>query len=311
MNKTESIEDFYRSKVNWMPENLKKELGHFNVFRLDDFSGPQAKPMPYSRKDFFKISFILGKNRAHYADKVIETDGPTLLFANPQIPYKWEPLETGYSGHFCIFTEGFFNHFGSIKEYPVFQPGGNPLFQLSEDQIEPIRLIFQQMHKEIATDFAFKYDVLRTLVLQLIHAALKMQPAKTSLYESSNGAARIASMFTELLERQFPIESSGQQITFRSPTDFASQLAVHVNHLNRALKETTGKTTSQVIAERVAQEAKALLIHTTWNIGEIAWSLGFEESPHFINFFKKQVELTPKIFREKAIRLSEQNHAQP
>lgn len=298
MNKTESIEDFYRNKLQWMPDNLKKGLGHFNVFKLDEFCGTQAKPMPYSRKDYFKISFILGKNRAHYADKVVETDGPTLLFANPQIPYKWEPLERTYSGHFCIFTEAFFTHFGNIKDYPVFQPGGNPLFQLTEDQIEPIRQIFEKMHKEMASDFSFKYDVLRTLALQLVHFALKMQPAKTSLYEASNAATRIASMFTELLERQFPIESNGQQITFRSPTDFASQLAVHVNHLNRALKETTGKTTSQVIAERVTQEAKMLLLHTNWNIGEIAWSLGFEEPPHFINFFKKQVELTPKTFRE-------------
>ncbi|WP_373553012.1 helix-turn-helix domain-containing protein [Haliscomenobacter sp.] len=300
MNKTESIEDFYRNKLNWMPDNLKKGLGHFNVFKLDDFCGPQAKPMPYSRKDYFKISFILSKNRAHYADKVVETDGPTLLFANPQIPYKWEPLESVYSGHFCIFTEAFFTQFGNIKDYPVFQPGGNPLFQLSDDQIEPIRLIFEKMHAEMASDFSFKYDVLRTLALQLVHLALKIQPAKTSLYEASNAATRIASMFTELLERQFPIESNGQQITFRSPTDFASQLAIHVNHLNRALKETTGKTTSQVIAERVTQEAKMLLLHTNWNIGEIAWSLGFEEPPHFINFFKKQVELTPKTFRESA-----------
>lgn len=298
MNKTETIEDFYRQKLQWMPDNLKKGLGHFNVFKLDDFCGPQAKPMPYNRRDFFKISFILGGNRAHYADKVVETNGPTLLFANPHIPYNWEPLQSTYSGQFCIFTEAFFTHFGNIKEYPVFQPGGHPLFQLSEDQIEPIRQIFLQMHEEMASDFQYKYDVMRTLVLQLVHFALKLQPAQTSLYEASNAATRISSMFTELLERQFPIESNGQQIAFRSPNDFAAQLAVHVNHLNRALKETTGKTTSQIIAERVTQEAKMLLMHTNWNIGEIAWSLGFEEAPHFINFFKKQVELTPKTFRE-------------
>ena len=300
MNKTESIEDFYRNKLQWMPDNLKKGLGHFNVFKLDDFNGPQAKPMPYNRRDFFKISFILGGNRAHYADKVVETHGPTLLFANPHIPYNWEPLQSIYSGHFCIFTEAFFTNFGNIKDYPVFQPGGTPLFQLSEDQIEPIRLIFLQMHEEMASDFQYKYDVMRTLVLQLVHLALKLQPAQISLYEASNASTRISSMFTELLERQFPIESNGQQIAFRSPNDFASQLAVHVNHLNRALKETTGKTTSQVIAERVVQEAKMLLMHTNWNIGEIAWSLGFEEPPHFINFFKKQVELTPKTFRESS-----------
>lgn len=91
MEKTSTIEDFYRTKLNWMPENLKKEIGHFNVFRLDDFTGPCAKPTPYSRKDYFKISLIIGKNRVHYADKIIEMNQPAMLFANPQIPYSWEP----------------------------------------------------------------------------------------------------------------------------------------------------------------------------------------------------------------------------
>jgi AraC-like DNA-binding protein len=72
---------------------------------------------------------------------------------------------------------------------------------------------------------------------------------------------------------------------------------VHVNHLNRALKEITGKTTSQIIAERVSQEAKALLKQTNWNVNEISWCLGFEELPHFINFFRKNVGVSPRSFR--------------
>ncbi len=301
MNATETIEDFYQSKGDYLPKGLKKEIGHFNVFRLDDFVGCNARPMPYSRKDFYKISFILGHNRAHFADKVVETDGPTLLFANPKIPYNWEPLQEVYSGFFCIFTEAFFAKFPDFKDYPVFKPGGTPLFQLQEEQVEPIRKIYLNMWEEIASDYEFKYDVLRTLVLQLVHSAQKLQPARLSLHSNSNASTRISSLFIELLERQFPIESPRQQIAFRSPNDYAAQLAVHVNHLNRALKETTGKTTSQIIAERVAQEAKALLRHTTWNIGEIGRSLGFEELPHFINFFKKQVDCPPKAYREMKI----------
>jgi AraC family transcriptional activator of pobA len=42
MEKTFTIEDFYRDKLNWMPENLQTELGHFNVFRLEDFTGLTA-----------------------------------------------------------------------------------------------------------------------------------------------------------------------------------------------------------------------------------------------------------------------------
>lgn len=296
MENTSTIEDFYQHKLNWMPDNLKKEIGHFNVFRLDDFTGACAKPIPYSRKDYFKISLIVGKNIVHYADKVIEMNQPALLFANPQIPYNWEPLEEQQSGFFCIFTDSFFNHFGNIKEYPVFKPGGNPIFLLKDEQLKAVTNIYLKMFQEIDSDYVYKYDVLRNLVFELIHAALRMQPA-TTLYSNQNASARISSLFMELLERQFPIESPLQRITLRSAIDFAKQLAVHVNHLNRALKETTGKTTSQLIGERITQEARALLKHTDWNVSEIGYCLGFEELPHFINFFKKNTQVSPKFYR--------------
>jgi AraC family transcriptional activator of pobA len=129
-----------------------------------------------------------------------------------------------------------------------------------------------------------------------VHSALKLQPA-TTLYQDSNAATRIASLFTELLERQFPIESPGQRVRLRSAESFAGQLAVHVNHLNRALKEVTGKTTTQLIASRLVQEAHALLKHTVWNVAEISYSLGFEEPAHFSNFFRKQTGVAPTAMR--------------
>ena len=85
----------------------------------------------------------------------------------------------------------------------------------------------------------------------------------------------------------------------RSASDFAEQLNVHVNHLNRAVKDTTGKTTTQVIAERLIQEAKVLLKHSKWNVGEIAYALGFTEVTHFNNFFKKHLHTSPLKFREE------------
>ena len=80
-------------------------------------------------------------------------------------------------------------------------------------------------------------------------------------------------------------------------SDFAKQLNVHVNHLNRVIKETTDKTTSQIIAERVLLEAKTLLKHSSWNVSEISNALGFTEATHFNNFFKKHSTLSPLKFR--------------
>ncbi|OXB06193.1 helix-turn-helix domain-containing protein [Flavobacterium pectinovorum] len=297
MKLTETLEDFYTIKVNGMPENLRKEIGHFNVFKLDDFVGNTCKPFPYTRKDFYKISLIIGKNKIHYADKISVIEDQALFFANPQIPYNWEQVDENQTGFFCIFTEAFFNQFGNLKEYPLFQPGGNPIVPISMELAESLKTVYLKMFDEINSDYTFKYDVLRNLVFEIIHLALKTQTVTTSLYSKSNATIRVSSLFLELLERQFPIESISQQINFRSPSEFASQLNVHVNHLNKALKETTGKTTSQIISERIVQEAMILLKQTNWNINEIAWCLGFEELSHFINFFKKNVQLSPKTYR--------------
>jgi AraC-like DNA-binding protein len=100
-----------------------------------------------------------------------------------------------------------------------------------------------------------------------------------------------------LLERQFPVESLHQRLGLRTAKDYADRLSIHVNHLNKVLKENTGKTTTQIIGSRILQEAKILLKQTNWNISEIAWSLGFEEVAHFSNFFRKHASLSPNAFR--------------
>jgi AraC-like DNA-binding protein len=152
------------------------------------------------------------------------------------------------------------------------------------------------MYRELSSEYAYKYDLLRNYVLELIHFGQKLQPAST-LYTTHNASARVSSLFIELLERQFPIESPNQKLVLRTAKDFADRLSVHVNHLNKVLKEHTGKTTTNLISTRVAQEAKILLKQTNWNISEIAYALGFEDVAHFSNFFKKQTSLSPVEFR--------------
>jgi AraC-like DNA-binding protein len=297
MRKMETIEEFYKRKFNWVPGDLHNGIGHFNVFKLDPYVGLNAKPVPYARRDFFKVTLTVGNGRVHFADKFYEVQKQALSFTNPQIPYKWEHTDNISTGAFCIFTQQFFHQFGNLSQYSVYQPGGTRLFELTDEQRKYVETVFQKMFDEINSDYEHKYDVLRTLVLELIHFALKMQPTAIVDKQMINASQRISSLFLELLERQFPIDENHKEINLRSASDFAAQLNVHVNHLNRAVKETTDKTTSQIIAERVLQEAKILLKHSPWNVSEIAYALGFAEPTHFNNFFKKHMELSPLRFR--------------
>ena len=295
MGPTESIEDFYKNKMLGIPDDLQKGVGHFNVFRRKDCIGPHGVPVVYTRRDFYKISMTRGHHLYHYAEKSLEADGPSLLFFNPRVPYTYEAVLDDDAGFFCIFTESFIQE-KSFGDLPMFAAGGNPFYRLEETQFEEVSEIFRKMLQEISSSYIYKYDLLRNYTTQIVHYALKMQPEQIQ-YHHPDANSRITSVFTELLERQFPIESPAQQLRLRSAKDYASQLAVHVNHLNRAVKQTTGKTTTEHISRRLLSEAQALLKHTDWNISMISYSLGFEEPSHFNNFFRKQTNLTPSSFR--------------
>ncbi|MBP1612690.1 MAG: putative AraC family transcriptional regulator [Bacteroidetes bacterium] len=304
MEKTLSLADFYRTKFGILPSEIIGKIGQFNVFSVGDYIQPDHT-IPYSRKDYYKISLISGSNTVHYADKSLVVESNMLLFANPQVPYNWEPLTLDKTGSFCVFTEDFFKGYGDFKAYPLFQPHGIPILDLNDEEFKQVWTIYDKMFAEIASDYIYKYDVLRNLVTELIHTALKMRPAIMEPVEpiESRASDRITSLFFELLERQFPIESTVQSIRLHSPSDYAHQLNIHVNHLNKVLNETVGKTTKQLISERIALEARALLKHTNWTIDEIAFCLGFDDSSHFIKFFKKNGQATPKEFRKNGNRM--------
>ncbi len=297
MGKTETLQGFYERKYDFMPDNLRNGMGHFNVFKLEPFKGNSGKPVPYKKRDYFKITLLVGESNIEYADKTIHLKKQALVFSNPQIPYCWEHTDSIHHGYFCIFDQAFFHQYGNLIQYSLFQPEGNHVFELANAQLPQVEKAFERMFEEINSDYVHKYDVLRTIVYELVHFALKMQPSDSLTRHPLNAAQRISALFLELLERQFPIDDTQQTLSLRSASDYAKRLNVHVNHLNRAVKEATHKTTTQIIAERILQEAKTLLKQTAWTVSEIAYALGYNEVTHFSNFFKKQTELSPLQFR--------------
>lgn len=304
-----SLEDFYKEMAaklgkdleSIFPKGLHKDIGHFNVFDIAQTieRAKTTSEMPYNRRKYYKISFIKGRNRAEYADKVISIQQNALLFATPKVPYHWVPEDSDQSGSFCVFTEDFFikdKSYYHLEDLPIFQPGGVPVFEIDDEQAEEIENLFKKIKNEIDSDYVFKYDLIRNYVLELIHYGQKLQPA-SKISSSNDASMRVVSLFIELLERQFPIESREQRLQLKTAKDYADRLAVHVNYLNKRLKEGTGKTTTEFISDRIIQEAKILLRQTKWNVSEISYALGFEEIAHFSNFFKRKTTFTPLEFR--------------
>lgn len=304
-----TINSFYRDLFgenasqmdSFFEQQSAKNIGHFNVFNIETLFGNGTKKgvMPYNRRLYYKISLIKGRNMVEYADKTVEIDKQGILFATPKIPYRYVPLEKEQSGYFCLFTKEFLSKSNTgvlIDDFPIYKPGSDFVYQLNDEQFHVLQAIFEKMDTELSSDYAFKYDLLRNYVLELIHMGQKLKPMSSSS-NATNAASRITALFIELLERQFPIESDAQVVQLKAPNDFALALGIHINHLNKVLKETTGRKTSEIINGRILEEAKILLNKTKWNVSEIAYALGFEEVAHFSNFFKKHTTLSPLKFR--------------
>jgi AraC family transcriptional regulator, transcriptional activator of pobA len=276
--------------------NNELKLKGFNVFQIE---GDGAATRIYSRKDFYKICLTTGKSIIHYADRSFEAEGTVLFFGNPHIPYSWETLSTTYVGYTCLFSEDFLktsDRSESLQQSPLFKIGGTPILKITEDQREFLNTIFRKMIEEQQTDYAYKDDLIRNYINLIIHEALKLQPSE-NYDQQKNAASRLTAVFLELLERQFPIEGTDRPLQLKTAQDYANNLSVHVNYLNRAVKEVTGKPTTAHISERIISEAKALLQHTDWNIADIAYALGFEYPTYFNNYFKRMTGTNPKSLR--------------
>jgi len=280
--------------------NNELRLRGVNAFQIEK-DGSETKI--YSRKDFYKICLTTGKSRIHYADRSFETEGTILFFGNPNVPYSWETLSSRYVGYTVLFSENFFiagKHSKNLQKSLLFRMGGTPILEISESQRQALNDIFKKMIEEQQSHYEHRDDLVRSYIDLILHEALKLKPSE-NYNQDKSGAERLTTVFLELLERQFPIESPDRPLQLRTAKDYAESLSVHTNYLNRAVKRVTGKTTTAHISERIINEAKVILQHTNWNISEIAYALGFEYPTYFNNFFKKQTGISPTTARSEKV----------
>jgi AraC family transcriptional activator of pobA len=301
MVQQQTLED-YSSSLPASLQNAHRIAGYFTAIRLDDFSAEEVKATAvHSRKDFYKISLITGHATYHYLDReyLIEPGECALVFTNREVPYRWEVHSGSCSGYSCMFTEGFlpFHTYMRPSDWMVFDNKGQSVFRLNQQEKELFTGLFLKMISEQGSSYLHKYDLLFIYVLECIHGALKMEPKIEPRGHSAS--SRLTESFKALLADQFPLVNPAQRLELRSAQAFADKLAVHTNHLNRALKTVTGYTTTKLLMERIMQEAGALLLHSNWTISQISYSLGFDEPTHFTQAFRRHTGHTPSAIRQR------------
>lgn len=292
--KSESIGDFDHQHpvANYL-------IGHQTGFRLFTSKACSSNTViSYRRRDFYKVSLLRGDYLIHYLDESIHVSGDVLSFFNPLVPYTIETVKENENAGYFIFTEEFYNDFfrSGIASFPLFSLLSKPIFQLNTEEKQIALSLFQDIHNAYHDHYEFKKDIILGKINELLHFGNRLSPCikKSTILTRAN---RIYTIFKEHLERQFPIYEGSDDTAWRRPSQYAKAMNMHVNYLNRNLKNVTGRSTRELIDERYIKEAMVMLKHTNQNISEIAYGLSFNDVSNFNHLFKKYTGNTPKKYR--------------
>lgn len=298
MEDLETIQQYYESTCRGLPLDLQRGNGltrHFNVFVRNNC----FKTLPFIRRDYYKICLCKG-NAILFTEKgEIEVNKPTLFFSSPLVKFGWRNISEEQQGYICVFNEVFVTADirAELKRLnQVFEKDIYPLVALTDQQYDQLSGYFATMADEYKDCFEFKDEMIRHLLKVVILSGMKIRKSLSPV-RLAERKDYLVGRFLDLLDSQYPIDSPRNTIHLKAPADFASELNIHINHLNHIIKANTGKTTGQLIAEKKIAEALSLLKNTDWTVQEISGSLGFEYPQYFNLFFKRQTGKSPKTYR--------------
>ncbi len=274
---------------------------NFQHRNVTNFSGVQcASYVPFSNRDYYKITLCKNKAKIIYAEKTVMIDRPAIIFTEPQTPYAWQSYEPMDDSYRCVFNETFAcRNNRKLLSFSVFQPGKQKVIFPDEQQLPKLENYFRDIKETLAADYQFSEEKVFVLIQLIIYEILPKCPEVVDSKQIRKD--QLSTRFFKLLEDQFQLLDYDNPVLLKTPAAYSDALSVHVNHLNRVLKKSTGKTTSLLIAEQFISKANEFLEHSDWSIAQISYALGFENTSYFNQFYKKQTGNTPGSLRLKNV----------
>ena len=266
--------DFY---ANYLNKHVRNH--HFTNF-------------PHKHDFYLVILFTKGKGKHEVDFETFKIEKGALFVLKPSQMHYWE-LSDDVDGFVFFHSKEFFDRGFislSIKDfhfYNTFQ--GTPCFKLKETQLKKINFVMNDLVTEYVKNDFFKW--------QKIHALIVLVYIEISREKNPLGKIKNQTYLTKLRHFEDLIEDNFRSKKFVK--EYALKLNITEKHLNRVAKSCIGKTSTQLINERIILEAKRMLLYSKLNVTQIGEELGYFDNSYFVRLFKKNVGMTPFAFLVK------------
>jgi len=278
---------------------LKVDEGEFyaNNFssHLEKYHASITKP---HKHDFYLIVLFTSGEGIHEVDfDSYPIKRGALFLMNPGQTHHWEFTEKA-KGFIFFHSKDFYNVSflnKNIDNYPFFYTSYNlPFLQIKEKELDLFIHFFIVICEEFELNNFMRHQKL-ALIVDLLYieiTRLYIKNEQNNIHKTEKSVAWFRKL-EQLIDQKF--------LTMKKASDYAFELNVSAKHLNKVVINTVGKTTTDLIHQRILLEAKRLLTHGELTVQEIAFELGYEDVSYFSRLFKKKCGVSPSVFSKKYI----------
>jgi AraC-like DNA-binding protein len=166
-------------------------------------------------------------------------------------------------------------------------------YNLDKNEVNTLSSILQLILSEYKSKQAgFEHAIKASLEILLIHFLRYHQKDQNVSQETNPYQQEKLLEFLNLLETNI---STQKQVAA-----YADMVHLSPFQLNSITKNLLGKTVSELIKGQILLEAKRYLLGTPHQVSQIAFQLGYMDVSYFIRFFKKEMGVTPEVFRKNS-----------
>ena len=279
-------------------DSRTESKGHFEIYTLewmgknDLFHNDQQERLKY-----FEIIWFRTGSGAFQVDSKAHTISNNLVYFLTPGQLRHYQANDNYRGYYISFSKDFLYLSGAYAKTALWLEsyGVNmniPVIEADDDMQNEIEEIGQKMKKEFSNYYLLRSEILSGFLnILMIHFSRKLRVGNDEMAYSKD--AELVRNFKTLLKKWF--------ITKKLVADYASELCVTPNYLNRTVKKITGFTASHHIQQYIILEAKRQAIHSNVSMKEIAYYLGFDNLAHFSKFFKNNSGMNFTSFKKGLI----------
>jgi AraC-like DNA-binding protein len=255
----------------------------FKVQTIKDFTEEQddINEVAHSHNYYEMIWLIKGQGTLYTDMQEYTIENNTVFYLKPNQAHQFQ-TQSEMEGFVFSFTDSFF----SVGEYDfdmACQASLGQLFterriiRIAYEMEEDMKEIVLKMIKEFGNQYSNRMELLkRYFKIFLIYLTRTLDENFQSTEQSRE--TELVKSFMELLDKNFKEK--------KMVAEYAAQLLVTPNYLNRIVKKITGFSAGHHIRQRVVLEAKRMGHYSDAGMKEIAYNLGFLDSAHFSRFFK-------------------------